>query len=156
MKSIFGTLFGKVENVKKQDRLFFMKTENVLETEENKSGVIVAIKHDEKYKFEEIKLSELPVVIMKKRGISKVIQNLEIKYENPGAVFYDLSEIKKRKKGVSILHISHKNNSFLYGEHQGLEIMELTENKIILEGEEADVFFAVDFNLAQNIIHACE
>ena len=153
MKSIFRTLFSKSNKIKKQDQLFFMKTENVLKTEENKSGVIVAIKYDKKYLFEEIKLSEPPIILTKKQGVSKVIQDLEIKYCNPGSIFDDLLEIKNRKKGISILHISSKDKSFLYGEHQGLEIVELTRNKILLEGEEADVFFTVDNEIVQNIIH---
>lgn len=156
MKSFFESLFfGKKEDSPKH-HLFFMKTENVMKTEEDKAGQIINIIHDLKYKFEEIALKETPHIITKQRGTSSVIQDLELVYKNPGAVFNDLEAIKNNKKGISILHIDPYQKCSLYGEHKGLEIVELTKEKIILEGQEADTFFSVSYDLALKIIHESE
>ena len=155
MKSIFESLFGKKED-NKVHHLFFMKTENVIKTEEDKTGLIINIIHDEKYKFEEIALTEKPQIVTKQRGVSKVMQDLELTYKNPGAILNDLTFLKNDKKGISILHIDPYKKCSLYGEHKGLEIVELSENKIVLEGEEADTFFSVDYDLAVKIIHEAE
>ncbi|NPA68115.1 MAG: hypothetical protein GXO50_05855, partial [Chlorobi bacterium] len=64
--------------------------------------------------------------------------------------------IKKKGKGISILHLSPNNTAYLYGEHNGLKIVEVTENTLILEGTEADTFFNVDFELALKIIDSPE
>ena len=151
MKGFFESIFKKNDSEEIKDKLFFIKTENILTRDENKSGVIVAVELDPKYKFYAIKLEEKPIIVSKKRGISKVMQDLRLVYGNPGAIMDDLQGIKNTKKGVSILHIDQYDNCFLYGEHKGLEIVELTEKTIILEGEESDSFFEVDFELSKAI-----
>ena len=129
-----------------------MKTENILDTDEDKTGLIIKIDHDPKYKFEEIQLTEKPKIETIKRGMTKVVQDLCLKYKNPGPIYNDLVALKEKDKGISILHLSPNNQAYLYGEHQGLQIIEVTENTLKLEGEEADTFFFVDYELALKII----
>lgn len=148
IKSFFESLFLGDKKETEVHKLYFMKTENVLETEEDNTGLIINIKHDSKYKFEIIALTEEPKIITKTKGVSKVIQDLELHYKNPGAIFNDLENIKDKRKGISILHIDPYKRCFLYGEHKGLEIVELTRDKIVLEGEEADTFFKVKYETA--------
>lgn len=133
-----------------------MKTENILNTDEDKTGLIIDIQHDAKYKFEEIQLIEKPEIETKKKGMTKVVQDLKLEYKNPGGIYNDLLNLKDSKKGISILHINPKNNVYLYGEHKGLEIIEITEDTLVLEGEEADTFFYVDYNLAMKLIEIKE
>ncbi len=151
MKGFFESLFGRTKTSEKRDKFYFIKAENILNVEENKSGLITNLELDPKYKFYKIKLREKPSIITKTQGMTKVIQDLKIVYDNPGAIFADLKAIKDKGKGLSILHIDPFEKSFLYGQHKGLEIIELTEEKIILEGEELDIFFEVDINLAHRI-----
>ena len=129
-----------------------MKTENILNTEEDKTGLIVQIEHDTKYKFEEIQLIEKPEIETKKKGMSAVVQDLKLKFKNPGGIYNDLVNIKEKGKGISILHISPKGQVYLYGEHEGLQIVEISEDTLVLEGEEADTFFYVDYELAIKLI----
>ena len=152
MKSFFETLFRTFYREPKPHRVFFMKTENILDTEADKAGVIIDIQHDPKYKFEEIKLSEKPIIETVQKGMSAVTQDLILKYTNPGGIYNDLNAIKENNKGISILHLSPNNQAYLYGEHKGLQIMDISESTIVLEGEEADTFFNVDFELALKII----
>ncbi len=152
MKAFFDTLFRTFYREHKTHRVFFMKTENILNTDEDKTGLIVEVEHDEKYKFEEIEIIEKPEIETIKRGMSKVVQDLKLKFKNPGGIYNDLVNIKEKDKGISILHISPNNQAYLYGEHEGLKIIEVTEDTLILEGEEADTFFYVDYNLALKII----
>jgi hypothetical protein len=105
-----------------------------------------------KYKFEEIQLTEKPEIETILEGMSSVTQDLKLKFKNPGGIYNDLVNIKKKGKGISILHISPNNEAYLYGEHEGLQIIEVTESTIILEGKEADTFFNIDFELANRII----
>ena len=156
MKTFFETIFTTKKKLRKFHRIFFMKTGNVFNTEEDKTGMIINISHDTKYKFEEIKLAKKPKIEMNPRGISAVLQDLKLKYTNPGGIYNDLKALKDLKKGISILHISPDNNAYLYGEHKGLQIIELTEDTIFLEGEEADTFFKVDYKLATKIIDTHE
>ncbi|MCF6366207.1 MAG: hypothetical protein L3J35_08400 [Bacteroidales bacterium] len=152
MTTFFETLFRTFYREPKSHRVFFMKTENILDTDEDKTGLIIEIKHDPKYKFEEIQLTEKPVIETKKKGMSVVVQELMLKFKNPGGIYNDLVNLKEKGKGISILHISPNNQAFLYGEHEGLKIIEVTEETLILEGEEADTFFHVDSDLAVKII----
>lgn len=152
MKAFFNTLFRTYYREPKIHRVFFMKTENILNTDADKSGVIIDIQHDTKYKFEEIKLNEKPIIETVQKGMSVVSQDLIFKYTNPGGIYNDLSAIKERKKGISILHLSPNNQAYLYGEHKGLQIMDISEDTMVLEGEEADTFFNVDYELALKII----
>lgn len=151
MKGFFESLFKRDDKVVIKDKLYFIKTENILQRDENKSGVITGFDLDPKYKFYQIKLDGKPEISSKKRGVSRVVQNLSIPYKNPGAIMDDLSNIKATGKGVSILHIDSLNKAFLYGEHKGLTIMELSENLIVLQGEETDTFFEVEYSLSQKI-----
>ena len=152
MKSFFNTLFRNFYREPKPHRVFFMKTENILNTEEDKTGLIIDIEHDTKYMFEEIQLIEKPEVETLQRGMSNVVQDLKLKYKNPGGIYNDLVNLKEKDKGISILHISPNGQSYLYGEHDGLKIIEVTEDTLILEGEEADTFFNVDYDLAMKLI----
>ncbi len=152
MKAFFNTLFRNFYREPKPHRVFFMKTENILDTDEDKTGLIIDIKHDDKYKFEEIKLTEKPQIETKQKGITEVSQYLILKYSNPGGIYNDLAALKEKNKGISILHLSPNNQAYLYGEHTGLQIIEVTESSLILEGKEADTFFHVDFELALKII----
>jgi len=152
MKSFFDTLFRTFYREPKPHRVFFMKTENILDTEADKAGVIIDIQHDNKYKFEEIKLNEKPIIETVQKGMSSVTQDLILKYTNPGGIYNDLSALKKNNKDISILHLSPNNQAYLYGEQKGLQIMYISENTLILEGEEANTFFNVDFELALKII----
>ncbi len=156
MTAFFDTLFRTFYREEKSHRVFFMKTENILNTDEDKSGLIIEIKHDEKYKFEEIQLTEKPEIETKKKGMSVVVQDLKLKFKNPGGIFNDLVNLKEKGKGISILHISPNNQAHLYGEHEGLQIIEVTEDTLVLEGKEADTFFFVDYNLANQIIETHE
>ncbi len=151
MKDFFQSLFKKNDKDEIKDKLYFIKTENILHRDEDKRGLIIGFDLDPKYEFYEIKITERPKIINKKEGVSKVIQDLSLVYGNPGAIKSDLEGIRDTKKGLSILHINEYNKCFLYGEHKGLEIVELTENSIVLEGEESDSFFEVDYNLSQKI-----
>ncbi len=148
MNAFFNTLFRTFFREPKSHRVFFMKTENIIDTKEDKTGLIIDIEHDKKYKFEEIHLTEKPEIETKKRGMSKVVQDLKLKYNNPGSIYNDLVSLKKNEKGISILHLSPNNQAYLYGEHEGLKIIEITQDTLILEGQEADTFFNVDYNLA--------
>ena len=56
MKAFFDTLFRTFYREHKTHRVFFMKTENILNTDEDETGLIVEVEHDEKYKFEEIEI----------------------------------------------------------------------------------------------------
>ncbi len=152
MEAFFNTLFRTFYREPKPHRVFFMKTENILQTEADKTGLITDIEHDIKYKFEEIKLIQKPQIETVQKGMSSVTQDLILKYANPGRIFNDLKTLKENKKGISILHISPNNQAYLYGEHKGLAITELTKDTLVLEGEEADTFFNVDFKLALSII----
>ncbi len=152
MKAFFNTLFRTFYREPKPHRIFFMKTENILNTDADKTGMIIEIQHDPKYKFEEIKLSEKPEIETIQKGMSSVTQDLILKYTNPGGIYNDLSALKEKNKGISILHLSPNNQAYLYGEHKGLQIMDISENTLVLEGEEADTFFNVDFELALKII----
>ncbi len=152
MNHFFETLFHTFYREPKPHRIFFMKTENIINTDEDKTGLIIALEHDPKYKFEEILITEKPEIETKMKGMSSVSQDLKLKFKNPGGIFNDLVNIKEKGKGISILHISPNNQAYLYGEHEGLRIIEVTESSIILEGEEADTFFIVDFELATKII----
>jgi len=152
MKAFFSTLFRTFYREPKPHRVFFMKTENILDTDADKAGMIIDIQHDSKYKFEEIKLSEKPVIETIQKGMSSVTQDLILQYTNPGGIYNDLSALKDNNKGISILHLSPNNQAYLYGEHKGLQIMDISENILVLEGEEADTFFNVDFELALKII----
>jgi len=156
MTAFFETLFRTFYREPKPHRIFFMKTENILNTDEDKTGLIIEIKHDEKYKFEEIQLIEKPEIETKKKGMSVVVQDLRLKFKNPGGIYNDLVNLKEKNKGISILHICPNNQAFLYGEHDGLQIIEVSEDTLVLEGEEADTFFHVDFNLANKIIETNE
>ena len=109
-----------------------------------------------KYKFEEIQLTEKPEIETKKKGMTVVVQDLKLKFKNPGGIYNDLLALKENGKGISILHISPNNQAYLYGEHEGLQIIEITNDTLVLEGEEADTFFYVDFNLANKIIETHE
>ena len=152
MASFFETLFHTFYREPKPHRIFFMKTENILSIDEDKTGTIISLEHDPKYKFEEIQITEKPEIETIKKGISSVTQDLKLKFKNPGGIYNDLINIKKKGKGISILHISPNNQAYLYGEHEGLQIIEVTESSLILEGEEADTFFTIDFELANKII----
>ena len=152
MASFFETLFRTFYREPKPHRIFFMKTENILSTDEDKTGTIISLEHDPKYKFEEIQITEKPEIETIKKGISSVTQDLKLKFKNPGGIYNDLVNIQKKGKGISILHISPNNQAYLYGEHEGLQIIEVTESSLILEGEEADTFFTIDFELANKII----
>lgn len=152
MKAFFNTLFRTFYREPKPHRVFFMKTENILNTDADKSGVIIDIQHDTKYKFEEIKLNDKPIIETVQKGMSVVSQDLILKYTNPGGIYNDLIALKESKKGISILHLSPNNQAYLYGEHKGLQIMDISENTLVLEGEEADTFFNVDYELALKII----
>jgi hypothetical protein len=133
-----------------------MKTENVFGTDEDKTGMIIEISHDPKYKFEEIKLRKKPKIETNPKGMSKVLQDLRLRFSNPGGIYNDLLALQKLEKGISILHISPDKKAYLYGEHKGLQIIDLTEDCVVLEGEEADTFFRVDYDLALSIIDTHE
>lgn len=152
MMTFFETIFSVKKKERIFHRVFFMKTENVFNTDEDKAGLIIEISHDKKYKFEEIKLRKKPKIETNPRGISKVIQDMKLRFSNPGGIYNDLAALQKDKKGISILHISPDKKAYLYGEHKGLQIIELTEDTLVLEGEEADTFFKVDYDLAMRII----
>jgi len=156
MKAFFNTLFQNFYREPKPHRVFFMKTENILNTDEDKTGLIIEIEHDPKYKFEEIQLIEKPEIETLQKGMSVVVQDLKLKYKNPGGIFNDLVNLKENEKGISILHISPKNQAYLYGEHEGLQIIEISEDTLVLEGKEADTFFNVDFELALKLIQPIE
>ncbi|MCF6183555.1 MAG: hypothetical protein L3J56_02820 [Bacteroidales bacterium] len=154
MKAFFNTLFRTFYREPQPHRVFFMKTENILNTDADKAGVINEVQHDPKYKFEEIKLTEKPEIETVQKGMTSVTQDLVLKFSNPGHIFNDLNALKDNKKGISILHLSPNNQAYLYGEHKGLQIIEITKDTLILEGEEADTFFYVDFELALKIIES--
>jgi len=156
MKAFFNTLFTNFYREPRPHRVFFMKTENILNTDEDKSGLITEILHDKKYKFEEINLIEKPEIETKNKGMSTVVQDLKLKFKNPGGIYNDLVNLKEKEKGISILHISPNGQVYLYGEHDGLQIMEITEDTLVLEGEEADTFFFVDYDLAMKLIETID
>ncbi len=152
MKSIFKTLFGKKEVTKKSDKLYFIETGKIIKKEDNKSGFISNIETENDSHFLEIDLIEQPEIVSMKRGVARVVQDMKLSFGNPGFILSVLENIKERKKNISVLHIDTKDNCYLYGENIGLEIVELTENTVLLEGEEADIFYRVDFELAQKLI----
>ena len=82
METFFNTLFRTFYRDPKPHRIFFMKTENILDTEADKTGLIIDIQHDNKYKFEEIKLIEKPIIETIQKGMSSVNQDLILKYSN--------------------------------------------------------------------------
>ncbi len=151
MKHFFDSIFGHA-NTEIKDRLYFVETSLIKHKEEDKTGVITNIELEDNNKFNEIHLTANPRIVNIKRGANKVIQDLELSYDNPGAIRHILQDIIDRKKTISILHIDTYNHAFLYGEHTGLTITELTNETIMLEGEEADIFYKVSDELAQKLI----
>ncbi|NOZ34833.1 MAG: hypothetical protein GXO80_06005 [Chlorobi bacterium] len=154
MKAFFNTLFRTFYREPKSHRVFFMKTENILNTDSDKAGVIIEVQHDPKYKFEEIILTEKPEIETVQKGMISVTQDLVLKFSNPGHIFNDLNALKDNKKGISILQLSPNNQAYLYGENKGLQIIKITKDTLILEGEEANTFFNVDFETALKIIES--
>ena len=63
-----------------------------------------------------------------------------------------MTKLKEINKNVSILHINSRNHCFLYGEHNGLSITELSPEIIMLTGEEADIFFEADYNYVCDLL----
>lgn len=148
MKSFFASLFSKKE-AQSTDRLFFIETNRILDKTESRSGLITGLEIEKGSGFIEFNLSNAPHIVNKRRGTDLVLQDLELKFSNYADVHTKLKTISDRKSCLSILHIDSYNNAYLYGENEGLEITELSEDTVLLEGEEADTFFKVDSDLSE-------
>ncbi len=151
MKAFFESLFGTDKKIKKEDKLFIIETPKIIKKEDGKGGLIINIETLDSEKFAEISLTGEPEVVSVKKGVSKVVQDLKLPYDNSGVLLARLKQAMKNKISVSILHITPEEHCYLYGENIGLTITELTENLIMLEGEEADAFYEVEFETAKKI-----
>jgi len=125
------------------EKMFFIETSKILHKDETQSGLIQNIKLAKNAKFHEIVLTDSPKVDEKKFGMSKVIQNVALFYENDDQIFDLLDEIRNNKKTISVLYVTKDNKCSLLGENKGLQITELGHHTIKMEGEENDVFYKV-------------
>jgi len=134
------------------DKLLFVQTKAIKHKDEHRSGLIENIELAKGEEFREIILTTPPHIIDKKQGIAKVKQELELEYENSNNIFDILKELKAQKKTISVLHINTLNNKCsLFGENNGMNIIELSETKILLKGEEEDIFYNVSTDFFNKI-----
>jgi len=139
IKNFFESLF--VSDSFSNDKLYVIETAQIIGQVSSQSGVIQELKLNKGAQFKEIQLVGKPTIKNVKRGANLVMQDLDIAYANAGVIKNMLEQVRENKGAVSILHINSKKEAFLYGEHKGLFITELTDTQILLEGSETDVFF---------------
>jgi len=151
MRTFFETIFGKSGQSDKTDILHFVLTSNIVRKDDTEAGLINRLDLTEGVKFLPISLSEKPEIVSRHRGIAKAEQYLKLHFSNPGTVFTQLSKAKNANLTVSILHTNELGHSFLYGENIGLSVEELSEEFVVLEGEEADIFYKVDADLVTEL-----
>ncbi len=147
--SFFESLF--TQDSFGEDRLFFVETSKITDREYSKSGILEKLVLTEGSVFREIKLTTKPKIVNMQRGANKIIQDLQLDYNNGSAISGILEQIKVNNKTVTIIHLNPTKQAFIYGEHKGLTVMELTENKLMLEGEEADIFFKVSAEVVSEL-----
>lgn len=133
-------------------KMFYVLTSQITEIKDDKSGLIQEIELIPKVKFEEITLTDDPIVEEKHRGVSTVQQKIHLKYEKNEILYEHLLENANNNKKISILYIDEFQRCFLFGENIGLDIEVLTTKEIHLQGEEKDVFYKVTYDCAKSLI----
>ncbi len=126
---------------KEHEQLFAAYKRNIQKITGDKTGLIndISLKKDES--FVEVKLKKSPSIVERKRGISKVTQELHLDVDISLLPFFELA--KKENLAISFLFTDTHGHSFLYGEHNGLFVDKLDDTSVELFGEEADVFYRV-------------
>ena len=133
-------------------KMYYVLTSQLKDIKDDKSGLIYSIELEPKVEFEEITLTDDPIVEEKHRGVSTVQQKVHLKYE-PNEILYEhLLEAANSNRKISILYIDEYQRCFLFGENVGLDIEVLTTKEIHLQGEEKDVFYKVTYQCAKSLI----
>jgi len=177
MKNFFSWLFGlqkvdsakitrniqseAVSDKKSQSSTYTMKNTNpvffyiqrkfITKKEDDKSGLIILLELAEGKSFRPIHVIGKCSVVEKKRGISKVLQEVEMSYDNKNRVFEDLYQSKSMNEGISILYKNELGMFSLLGENYGMKVTELSEQTIKFSGEEDDTFYKLSPELAAKL-----
>ncbi len=127
----------------RKTRLFFIPASEIIGKEETQGGLITDLKLSENWKFREIKIVGEPKITDKKRGIAKVVQEIEVEYDDSEKISDIFQHIQNISLTVSVLRIDEQGKAFLMGENKGMALVKFTLNFIHLAGEEEDIFYKV-------------
>lgn len=144
--------FVDVKETKTQ--LFFIPASEIVGKEETQGGLITDLKVSGDWTFREIKIVGEPKIIDKKRGIARVVQEIEVNYDNSEDISSIFQHIQNINLPVSVLRIDEQGNAFLMGENKGLKLISFTENSVKLSGEEDDIFYKVSPECAAKIVNS--
>ena len=137
----------------KKTQLFFIPASEIIGKEETSGGLITDLKVSAEWKFREIKIVGEPTIVDKKRGIARVVQEIEVNYDNSEKISEIFQHIKNINLSVSVLRIDEQGNAFLMGENKGMKLISFTENSVKMSGEEEDIFYKVSPECAAKIIN---
>jgi len=142
-----------IELKDRKTRLFFIPASEIIGKDETQGGLITDLKLSENWKFREIKLLGEPKITDKKRGIARVVQEIETEYDNSDKISDIFQHIKNISLTLSVLRIDAQGNAFLMGENKGMHLIRFDEKSIKLAGEEEDIFYKVSVECASKIIN---
>ena len=137
----------------KKIQLFFIPANEIIGKEETKSGVITDLTVSPTWQFREIKIIGKPIIIEKKRGLAKVVQDIELEYDNSDNIFDIFAHLKIIDMKISILKIDEHGKGTLMGENNGMKLVNFTKNTLKLSGEEQDVFYKLSAECVQKMIN---
>ncbi len=142
-----------IELKDRKTKLFFIPASEIIDKEETQGGLSTNLKLSDDWKFREIKLSSEPKIIDKKRGIARVVQEIEAEYDNSEKISEIFQHIKNISLTLSVLRIDEQGNAFLMGENKGMHLIHFDEKTLTLKGEEEDIFYKVSAECASKIIN---
>jgi len=142
-----------IDITEKKTQLFFIPSKEIIGKEETKGGLITDLKVSPTWKFREIKIIGEPKIIDQKRGIAKVVQDIELEYNNEDNIFEIFEHLRIIDMKISILRIDQQGNAFLMGENNGMKLVSFTESTLKLSGEEQDIFYKVSPECIQKLIN---
>lgn len=138
--------------LKDRDSLFWLPANMISSIGKNDQGLTTSIKLAPGAEFSQINYEGDFSLRIKKQGLSRVNYHLEF---NPGIddeFAKSGQELISGKKKVSILHIDRYGDGCLYGEANGLSVLEFENGKMIVEGVEDNVFYEISRECVKSII----
>ena len=146
----------KRENVQisknETERIFFIARDFIGKMEDDSKGVIQKININKDKKFEELEFVNKPLIDDKKRGVSKVIFTLIFDLTGDEKLYNKFLTIQKNGLPISFIRFDKKGQCTLLGEHIGLSISDLSEQKAVFEGEEKDTFYKIEATYAKQLV----
>lgn len=155
MFKFFLKLFGKAKHVTPKapkEELYFIETALLGAKKETQAGLIESVKINENGSFRKLKFTGEATIESKHKGISLVVQSVNLDFVAPFLYKDTFTEGKKAKISFSLIHKTPKGEYELFGENKGMQVTEITDTHLKLRGEEDDAFYKLTKDCAKACI----